>query len=238
MLVDVDLRLAPGSVVAVVGENGAGKSTLVKLLLGCYPPTQGRITVEDVDLRRVDVDEWRRHVSAGFQDFVRFQLVLCEAVGVGDLERIDDEAAVLTALERSQASDLAGALPAGVESQLGRDVGAGTELSEGQWQKVVIARSLMADAPLLLVLDEPTSGLDAEAEHALFERCAGAAAEAAGRVGAITVLISHRFSTVRLADHIVVLDGGRVREQGTHEELAAAGGLYAELYGIQARAYR
>ncbi len=158
VLVDVDLRLASGSVVAVVGENGAGKSTLVKLLLGCYPPTQGRITVEDVDLRRVDVDEWRRHVSAGFQDFVRFQLVLREAVGVGDLERIDDEAAVLTALKRSQASDLAGALPAGLESQLGREVGAGTELSEGQWQKVAIARSLMAYAPLLLVLDEPTSG--------------------------------------------------------------------------------
>ena len=238
VLADIDLRLAPGSVVAVVGENGAGKTTLVKLLLRCYEPSVGRITVDGVDLRRLDVDEWRRRLSAGFQDFVRFQLLLREAVGVGDLERIHDEAAVLAALDRSESDDLVSRLPAGLEAPLGMELGDGTELSEGQWQKVAIARSMMADAPLLLVLDEPTSGLDADAEHALFERYAAVAAEAATTVGAITVLISHRFSTVRLADHIVVLDGGRVREQGAHEELMAAEGLYAELYGIQARAYR
>ncbi len=238
VLAGVDLRLAPGSVIAIVGENGAGKTTLVKLLLRCYEPSVGRVTVDGVDLRRLDVEEWRRRLSAGFQDFVRFQLVLREAVGVGDLERIHDDAALLAALDRSQSGDLVSRLPAGLEAPLGMELGDGTELSEGQWQRVAIARSMMPKAPLLLVLDEPTSGLDADAEHGLFERYAAVATEAATTVGAITVLISHRFSTVRLADHIVVLDGGRVREQGSHEELIAAQGLYAELYGIQARAYR
>ena len=238
VLVDVDLELPAGSVVAVVGENGAGKTTLVKLLTRCYEPTSGRITVDGVDLRRLDVDEWRQRLSAGFQDFVRFQLLLRESVGVGDLDRIDDAAAVVAALHAGQAGDLAGGLPHGLDSQLGKQFEGGSDLSEGQWQKVAISRALMEEAPLLLVLDEPTSGLDADAEHALFERYATAAAGAARAVGAVTVLISHRFSTVRLADHIVVLDGGRVVEQGCHSDLVAAGGLYAELYGLQARAYR
>ena len=238
VLADVDLRFPAGSVVALVGANGAGKSTLVKLLTRCYEPTAGRITVDGVDLRRLPPEEWRRRLSAGFQDFHRFQETLQHSVGLGDLERLDDRPAVAAALARGQATDLAAALPDGVDGLLGKEFEGGTDLSEGQWQKVAISRALMLDAPLLLVLDEPSSGLDADAEHALFEHYASAASQAARAVGAVTVLVSHRFSTVRLADLIVVVDGGRVREHGTHDELIASGGLYAELYGIQARAYR
>jgi ATP-binding cassette subfamily B protein len=237
VLTGVDVDLPAGSVVAVVGENGAGKTTLVKLLTRCYEPTAGRVTVDGVDLRRLDVDAWRRRVSAGFQDFVRFEVLLREAVGVGDLQRIADRVAVQAALVAGQAGDVVAGLPRGMDSQLGKQFPGGSELSEGQWQKVAISRALMGRAPLLLLLDEPTAGLDPDAEHALFERYASAAAGAASEVGAVTVLISHRFSTVRLADHIVVIDGGRVVEQGNHDELVAAGGLYAELYGLQARSY-
>ncbi|MBW3638534.1 MAG: ABC transporter ATP-binding protein/permease [Actinobacteria bacterium] len=238
VLSEVDVRIPAGSVVAVVGENGAGKSTLVKLLTRCYDPSTGRILVDGVDLRRLDVDEWRRRLSAGFQDYARFQFLLRESVGIGDLDRIDNASAVELALARSQAADLAPGLPHGVETQLGTMFEGGAELSEGQWQKVAIARSLMADAPLLLILDEPTSGLDATAEHALFERYAAAAAEAAASVGTVTVLISHRFSTVRLADLIVVIDKSRIVATGTHDELMAGCKLYAELYAISARGYR
>lgn len=238
VLGDVDLRLAAGSVVAVVGENGAGKTTLVKLLTRCYEPTVGRITVEGVDIRRFDVDEWRRRLSAGFQDFVRFQETLQESVGLGDIDRIDDRAGATTALEAGQAGDLVAKLEEGLDSLLGKEFKGGTDLSEGEWQKVAISRGLMSEAPLLLILDEPTSGLDADAEHALFERYASTAARAGRQVGAITVLISHRFSTVRLADIIIVVDGGGICEVGSHDELVADGGLYAELYQLQARAYR
>ncbi len=238
VLTDVDLRLRAGSVVALVGENGAGKTTLVKLLSRCYEPSVGRILVDGVDLASLDVAGWRRRVSAGFQDFARFQFVLREAVGIGELGRIDDIAAVELALARSQASGLKASLPDGLETQLGKLFEGGAELSEGQWQKVAIARALMDEAPLLLILDEPTSGLDATAEHALFERYARAAAEAGASTGAVTLLISHRFSTVRLADLIVVVDDGRIVASGTHDELMARPGLYADLYSIQARAYR
>jgi len=237
VLADVSLRFPAGAVVAIVGENGAGKSTLVKLLSRCYEPTSGRILVDGVDLRRLDVEEWRARLSAGFQDYTRFQLVLRESVGVGLLESLGDTDAVQRALAHGQAGDLASELPRGLETQLGKLFGGGAELSEGQWQKVAIARALMDEAPLVLMLDEPTSGLDATAEHALFEHYATAAASAAAGRGAVTVLISHRFSTVRLADLIVVVDGGRVVAAGTHDELMRAPGLYAELYGMQAEAY-
>ena len=238
VLSEVDLHLPAGSVVALVGENGAGKTTLVKLLSRCYEPTVGRVLVDGVDLRRLPVDEWRARLSAGFQDFARFEFVLRESVGVGLLELIGDVPAVEAALARGQAADLGAGLAEGLETQLGKQFTGGAELSEGQWQKVAIARALMDEAPLLLILDEPTSGLDATAEHALFERYAAAASEAAAHWGAVTVLISHRFSTVRLADLIVVLDGGRVVASGTHGQLMAGGGLYADLYTIQAAAYR
>ncbi len=233
VLRDVTLQLKAGSSVAIVGENGAGKTSLVKLLCRFYEPTAGSITVDGVDLRWFDVAEWRRHLTGGFQDFARVELTLRESVGIGDIASVDDSVVVGTALERVGAK-----LPVGLGQQLGQQWLGGVDLSEGQWQKVAMARALMRQEPLLLLLDEPTSGLDAHAEHALFELFAGVAAKSAARTGAITLLVSHRFSTVRMADHIVVLAGGRVTEQGDHESLMAAGGLYKELYDIQAKAYR
>ncbi len=235
VLDDVDLRLAPGSVVAIVGENGAGKTTLVKLLCRLYQPTRGRILVDDVELARMPVDAWRSRLSGAFQDFFRFEFRLRETVGVGDLPRLDDGSAVTAAIDRAGASDVVQQLGAGLETQLGPTWPEGVELSFGQWQKLALARGFMRDGPLVLVLDEPTAALDAETEHALFERYAAAARGSDDR---ITILVSHRFSTVRMADFIVVLHGSRVVESGTHEALMAKGGHYAELYRIQAAAYR
>jgi ATP-binding cassette subfamily B protein len=234
----VSLLLPAGTVVAVVGENGAGKTTLAKLLCRFYEVSEGAITVDGVDLRRFDVMAWRGRVAAAFQDFARFELLARETVGVGDLPRLADAPAVGAALARAGADDLPARLPRGLETQLGRDWEGGVDLSGGQWQKLALARATMRDRPLLLILDEPTAALDAQAEHELFERYAREAREAAAQAGTITVLVSHRFSTVRMADLIVVVDDGVVRESGSHEELMAAGGLYAELYELQARAYR
>jgi ATP-binding cassette, subfamily B, bacterial len=237
VLDDVTLDLAPGTVVAIVGENGAGKSTLVKLLCGLYRPTSGKILVDGVDLARMPVDQWRARLAGAFQDFFRFEFVARQSVGVGDLPRLDDEAAVVTAVNRAGAEDVVARLNAGLETQLGPTWPNGVDVSFGQWQKLALARGFMRDDALLLVLDEPTAALDAETEHALFERYAAAANRHSTR-GPITILVSHRFSTVRMADLIVVLDGARVVEVGTHEALVAKGGQYAELYGIQAAAYR
>ena len=239
VLDDVSLDLPAGAVVAVVGENGAGKSTLVKLLCKLYEPAAGRILVDGVPLARMPADEWRTRLAGAFQDFFRFELPAQRSVGVGDVPRLDDAAAVGAAVDRAGAADVVTALPDGLASQLGPTWPEGVELSFGQWQKLALARGFMRDDPLLLVLDEPTAALDAETEHALFERYAAAARAGAGEAGGrITILVSHRFSTVRMADLIVVLDGARVAEFGTHEALLARGAQYAELYGIQARAYR
>jgi ATP-binding cassette subfamily B protein len=238
VLAHVDLVLEPGTTVAIVGENGAGKTTLVKLLARLYEPTAGRILVDGVDLRRFDVDTWRARVSAGFQDFGRFQFVARESVGIGDLPAADSDARVLAALERAAAADVPAGLPAGLATQLGREFDGGVDLSLGQWQKVALGRAMMRRDPLLLILDEPTASLDAPTEHALFERFAEAARGAAERAGAVTVLVSHRFSTVRTADLIVVFSDGRISERGSHDELMQRGGTYAELYELQARAYR
>jgi ATP-binding cassette subfamily B protein len=237
VLRDVDLELPAGSVVAVVGENGAGKSTLVKLLCRFYEPTEGRILVDGVDLARVPADAWRSRLAGAFQDFCRFELLAAQTVGLGDLERLEERPALEKAVTRAGAGEVVSRLPRGLDTQLGPTWDEGVELSFGQWQRLALARGLMRDAPLLCVLDEPTAALDAEAEHALFERFA-AASRAEGAEGRVTVLVSHRFSTVRMADLIVVLDGSRVIDVGAHEELMARKGLYAELYGIQARAYR
>jgi ATP-binding cassette subfamily B protein len=239
VLDDVTLHLPAGSVIAVVGENGAGKSTLVKLLCGFYPPTGGRITVDGVDLARIEPASWRARLSGAFQDFFRFEYPARLSVGLGDLARVDDLPAVETAVGRAGAGDVIAKLDRGLDTQLGPTWQRGAELSQGQWQKIALARGFMRDGPLLLVLDEPTSALDAEVEHALFERFAEAARSGreAAR-GRITLLVSHRFSTVRMADLIVVLDGATVAEYGTHDDLVTRGGQYAELYGIQASSYR
>ncbi len=240
VLEDVNLTLPAGSVVAIVGENGAGKSTLVKLLAKLYEPSQGRILVDGVELSRMPADQWRARMAGAFQDFFRFELVAGHSVGVGDVPRLDDRPAVTIAVDRAGAEDVVERLNAGLETQLGPTWPGGVEISFGQWQKLALARGFMRDRPLLLVLDEPTAALDAETEHALFERYAAAARERAGAApdGRITILVSHRFSTVRMANLIVVLDGARVAEVGSHEALMARNGQYAELYRIQAAAYR
>ncbi|MEV7225941.1 ABC transporter ATP-binding protein [Polymorphospora sp. NPDC051019] len=238
VLRDVDVTLPAGTSVAIVGENGAGKSTLVKLLCGFYQPVRGEILVDGVELRRIPLEQWRSRIAAGFQDFVRFEFLAREAVGVGDLPRITSGPAVSAALGRAQATDVVDRLDHGLETPLGKTLPQGTELSGGQWQKLALGRALMREEPLLLVLDEPTSALDAAAEHALFERYAAQSRELAAKTGAITVFVSHRFSTVRMADLIIVVADGRIVEAGDHAALVRAGGLYAELYELQAEAYR
>ncbi len=236
-LEDISLTLPAGSVVAIVGENGAGKTTLIKLLAKLYEPTSGSIVVDDVPLARMRADEWRTRLAGAFQDFFRFEFVARHTVGVGDVPRLDEEPAVVAAVGRAGADDVVARLAAGLDTQLGPTWPGGVDVSFGQWQKLALARGFMRDRPLLLVLDEPTAALDAETEHALFERYAAAARGAAGE-GRITILVSHRFSTVRMADRIVVMDGAHVVETGPHDALMAKRGTYAELYAIQAAAYR
>lgn len=238
VLDDVTLHLPAGKVIAVVGENGAGKSTLVKLLCGFYRPSGGTITVDGVDLARIDLGGWRAQLSGAFQDYFCFEYLARQSVGMGDLARMDSLPAVERAVERAGAGDVIAKLDRGMDTQLGPTWENGAGLSQGQWQKIALARGFMRDDPLLLVLDEPTSALDAEVEHALFERFAEAARAGRGTArGRITLLVSHRFSTVRMADLIVVLVGAKVAEYGTHDDLVARGGHYAELYGIQASSY-
>jgi ATP-binding cassette subfamily B protein len=235
----VSLSLPSGSVVAVVGENGAGKTTMVKLLAKMYEPTAGSIYVDGTPLARVRADEWRTRLAGAFQDFFRFEFRARHTIGLGDVPRLDDEHAVVTAVERAGATDVVSRLKSRLDTQLGPTWPDGVEVSFGQWQKLALARGFMRDDPLLLVLDEPTAALDAETEHSLFEQYSAAArGRGHGNGGRITILVSHRFSTVRMADLIVVLDGARLVEFGTHDELMARGGQYAELYNIQAEAYR
>jgi ATP-binding cassette subfamily B protein len=239
VLEDVTLDLPAGTVVAIVGENGAGKTTLVKLLAKLYEPTSGTIQIDGQPLSRMRADEWRQRLAGAFQDFFRFELPARQSIGLGDLPRIDDEPAVRRAVERAGAEDVIAKWPAGLDTQLGPTWPGGVDVSFGQWQKLALARGFLRDHPLLLILDEPTAALDAETEHALFERYAEAAhRDVTAADGRITILVSHRFSTVRMADLIAVLDGAHLVEVGTHEELMARGGQYAELYGIQAAAYR
>jgi len=237
VLEDVNVKLPAGAVVAIVGENGAGKTTLVKLLCKMYEPTSGRITVDGAPLAGMPADAWRERLAGAFQDFFRFELAARHSVGVGDVPRLDDEVAVTSAVSRAGASEMVDELSSGLDTQLGPTWPGGVEVSFGQWQKLALARGFMRDEPLLVVLDEPTAALDAETEHALFERYAGAA-RAGRESGRVTILVSHRFSTVRMADLIVVLDGAHVVEVGRHEDLMARHGQYAELYSIQAAAYR
>jgi len=233
----VNLELPAGRTVALVGENGAGKSTLVKLLCGMYAPAEGRIAVDDIDLAELELDAWRQRIGAAFQDFQRLQFILAESVGLGDLPHVQDHVAVRGALAGADSAALETELPDGLLTRVGNRFTGGRELSGGQWQRLALARGLMRPDPLLVVLDEPTASLDAPTESALFARYSAAARELAARVGTITLIVSHRFSTVRSADLIVVLDHGAVLEADSHDALMRAGGTYAELFELQARAY-
>ena len=239
VLDNVTLDLPAGAVIAVVGENGSGKTTLVKLLCRMYAPTAGRIEIDGQDLARMHHDQWRSRLAGAFQDFFRFEFHAQTTVGLGDSPRIDDRNAVTGAVARAGASDVIDRLAHGLDTQLGPAWDEGVEVSHGQWQKLALARGFMREDPLLLVLDEPTSALDAETEHALFEQYAVESRDrSASSNGRITLLVSHRFSTVRMADLIVVMDGAKVVEFGSHEDLMANAGTYAELFTIQATAYQ
>lgn len=234
----IDVRIPAGSVVALVGPNGSGKSTLVNLLLGMYEPTGGAIRVDGTDLRDLDLVRWRSRTAVTFQDFAHLELPLGEAVGIGDLPRVDDERAISAALARAGVEDPAAAFADGLRTCLGRSFTDGVEPSRGQWQKVALARGLMREDALLLVLDEPSSAFDPAAEAAFLDRYRAAAADLGRRTGAVTIIITHRFSAVRDADLIIVLDEGYVREAGSHPELMVANGRYSELFELQARGYR
>ena len=237
VLSDIDLELPAGCAVAVVGENGAGKTTLIKLLTGMYQPTAGRILLDDIALTDIDPVAWRLRTAATFQDFIQFELLAQEVIGIGDVEQMAHEPAVAAAVERANARAVVDELRDGLATPLGSSFESGQQLSGGQWQRLALARGMMRPQPLLLVLDEPTASLDALTEAALFERYL-AARTSARAIGAVTILVSHRFSTVRMADVIVVLGQGHIIEHGSHEQLMRAGGLYAQLFEMQARAYR
>ena len=236
VLQDISLTIPAGAVIALVGENGAGKTTLVKLLTRMYEPTEGRILIDGVDLADIDAEKWRQRSSAAFQDFAKPELVAQHTVGIGDLIQLDDKTAAIGGLDRAGAGDVVDALPSGLSTQLGASWTDGVDLSTGQWQKLALGRALMRDDPLVVFFDEPTASLDAPTEHALFQRYAEAA-RSGSQAGSITVLVSHRFSTIGSADLILVLDNGQAAELGSHEELMEHRGVYAELYTLQAKSY-
>ncbi|MCC7083345.1 MAG: ABC transporter ATP-binding protein [Burkholderiales bacterium] len=231
-LIDINLHLPPGASLALVGENGSGKTTLIKLLTRLYRPTSGRILLDGLDLGEWDAEVLRGRIGVIFQDFARYQMQVGENIGAGDEPHFDDETRWRAAAERGQADDFIAALPAGYRTQLGKWFRDGRELSGGQWQKIALSRAFMRTRADILVLDEPTAAMDAQAEADVFEHFRRIAQ------GRITILISHRFSTVRMADQIVVIDRGRIVEQGTHRELVALDGRYAHLFALQAKGYR
>ena len=231
VLRDINLHIRPGERIALVGLNGAGKTTLIKLLTRLYDPTAGQILLDGVDLREYDLTSLHQRFGVIFQDFVRYQFTVRENIGFGQVDELDDLARIRDAADRGGASPLIETMPHGYETMLGRRWAKGQELSGGQWQKIALARAFMREAEVL-VLDEPTSALDAEAEYEVFRRF-GELME-----GRIAVLISHRFSTVRMADRIVVLSAGKITELGSHAELIARDGAYARLFNLQAEGYR
>jgi ATP-binding cassette subfamily B protein len=228
---DLNFELRPGQRIALIGENGAGKTTITKLMARLYDPTEGQILLDGADLREYDLEDWRREIGVIFQDYMRYHMRLWENIGLGRVELLDDRRRIEKAARLSLASDVASRLEKGLEQMVGRRFTDGVDLSGGEWQKVALGRAYMRDAQLL-ILDEPTATLDARAEHQVFERFAELTQ------GKIAVLISHRFSTVRMADRILVLDEGEIIEEGTHAELVRLRGQYAELFELQAAGYR
>jgi ATP-binding cassette, subfamily B, bacterial len=228
---NINFRLDPAEKVALIGENGAGKTTLVKLLARLYDPSEGSILLDGVDLREYDVEDLRREIGVIFQDYLRYDMLARENIGFGKLESLEDQNRIQTAAYKSLAKGVIERLPRGYDQMVGRRFEGGVDLSGGEWQKFALARAYMRDAQLL-ILDEPTATLDARAEYEVFQRFADLTSER------MAVLISHRFSTVRMADRILVLAGGVIEEHGTHQQLVALGGRYAELFELQAAGYR
>jgi ABC-type multidrug transport system fused ATPase/permease subunit len=231
-LSDIDLHIRPGSKLALVGPNGSGKTTLIKLLTRLYEPDEGRISLDGLDLREWDRLSLHRRMAVIFQDFVKYQLRVGENVGVGDVRYVEDEQRWEEAADRGMARSFIETFPERYHTQLGRWFPGGREMSIGQWQKVALSRAFMRDDADILVLDEPTAAMDAEAEARIFERVRAVTAEQ------IAILISHRFSTVRMADHIVVMKDGLIVERGSHDALMEHDGTYAHLFRLQARGYR
>jgi len=232
VLKGVSFTIPAGQTVALVGANGAGKTTLVKLLSRLYDPTEGQVLLDGTDLREFDLDDLRRQIAVVFQDYARYQLPARDNIGFGQVDHLADLERIMAAAAQGGAEPVIERLPHGYDTTLGRMFSGGVDLSGGEWQKIALARGFMRAAPQLLVLDEPTAALDAQAEYEIYERFRDLTQ------GKTTLLISHRFSTVKMADLIVVLEHGRVIEQGSHADLTVAGGTYARLYEMQAQRYR
>ena len=227
----IDLKIPPGEKIALVGHNGAGKTTLIKLLSRLYDPTEGAILLDGIDIRELDPIELRQKIGVIFQDFVRYHLPVSENIGFGQIEAADRMDRIVESARKSGADAMIEGLPEGYQTLLGRWFHGGHELSLGQWQRVALARAFMRDAEIL-VLDEPTASLDARTEYEIFQHFKELTA------GKMAILISHRFSTVRMADRIVVIQGGQIVEIGSHEELLRMEGTYAQLFSMQAEGYR
>jgi len=227
----LNFHLRPGERVALIGENGEGKTTIVKLLTRLYDPVEGQVLLDGIDLREYDLEDLYREIGVIFQDFMRYEMTARENIGVGRIERLNDPELLLQSAQKSMATDVLRKLPAGMDQMLGRRFDGGVDLSGGEWQKVALARAYLRDAQVL-ILDEPTSALDARSEYEVFKRFAELTA------GKMALFISHRFSTVRMADRIVVLENGRIAEEGDHDTLTSLGGRYAEMFELQAASYR
>lgn len=229
---NINLKITPGASLAIVGENGSGKTTLIKLLTRLYAPTEGRILVDGLDLQEWDTDAIREKIGVIFQDFARYQLIVGENIGIGDVDNIEDEDEISEAARKGMADEFVKDLPQEYKTQLGTWFKDGKELSGGQWQKIALSRAFMRSKADILILDEPTAAIDARAEAEIFAHFRDLTANR------ISIIISHRFSTVRMADHIIVLEKGQVLEQGSHQELLEFGGQYATLFNLQAKGYQ